>query len=196
MFTGIIQHLGTHRGYDAGTKELRVESAPLAGRVALGGSLAVDGVCLSVVRVQGPLLVFNVSEETRGRTTLGALPPGAVLNLESPLTLADPLGGHLVSGHVDFTTRLRRIQARPLGRRLQFALAAAFRPFLIPKGSVAVNGVSLTVAALSTAAFEVEVIPVTLQKSNLAGLRAGQMVNVECDMIGKYIYNWMKQRRV
>jgi len=196
MFTGIIQHLGTHRGYDAGKKEICVESPALAGRVSPGGSVAVDGVCLSVVRVRGALLVFNVSEETRDRTTLGSLHAGAALNLESPLTLADPLGGHLVSGHVDFTTRLRRAEARPLGRRLHFALPAAFRPYFIPKGSVAVNGVSLTVAALSTAAFEVEVIPVTLEKSNLAGLRAGDAVNVECDMIGKYIYNWVKQRHL
>ena len=194
MFTGIIQHLGTHRGFEAGAKELRVECAALAGRAPLGGSVAVDGVCLSVVRVQGPLLVFNISGETRDRTTLGALRPGAVINLEAPLTLADPLGGHLVSGHVDFTTRLRRVQTRPVGRRLSFALPAAFRPYFIPQGSVAVNGVSLTVAALSTAAFEVEIIPVTLEKSNLAGLRAGEAVNVECDMIGKYIYNWMKKR--
>jgi len=195
MFTGIIAHSGLFRGYRQGKKEMALEAAELAGRLAVGDSLAVNGVCLSLVRVEARFLVFNLSRETLDRTTLGRLRPGQELNLELPLTLAAPLSGHLVSGHVDFKARLLRSTPRKPGKRLAFSLPHEFRPYFIPKGSVAVNGVSLTVAALSQTAFEVEIIPITLEKSNLRALRAGEEVNVECDMVGKYVYNWITQTK-
>ena len=195
MFTGIIAHSGLFRGYRQGKKEMALEAAELAGRLAVGDSLAVNGVCLSLVRVEARFLVFNLSRETLDRTTLGRLRPGQELNLELPLTLAAPLSGHLVSGHVDFKARLLRSTPRKPGKRLTFSLPHEFRPYFIPKGSVAVNGVSLTVAALSQTAFEVEIIPITLEKSNLRALRAGEEVNVECDMVGKYVYNWITQTK-
>ena len=111
-----------------------------------------------------------------------------------PLTLADPLGGHLMSGQVDFTAKTVRVTPKRPGRRLAFGLPAAFRKFLVAKGSVGVNGVSLTVASLGPSRFEVELIPATLDKSNLSALRAGDPVNVECDMIGKYVYNFTSGR--
>ncbi len=191
MFTGIIQQTGRFRGFAKGKTELLVEAPSLA--IEIGGSIAVDGVCLSVIRQEGPALAFNISQETLSHTSLGRLKPDAVLNLERPLTLAAPLGGHLVTGHVDFVGLLKRVQAKAPGKRLAFGLPADYRPYFIPKGSVAVNGVSLSVAALSRTAFEVELIPVTLDKSNLSRLRPGQAVNVECDMIGKYLYNWISQ---
>jgi len=195
MFTGIIAHSGLFRGYRQGKKEMALEAAELAGRLAVGDSLAVNGVCLSLVRVEARFLVFNLSRETLDRTTLGRLRPGQELNLELPLTLAAPLSGHLVSGHVDFKARLLRSTPRKPGKRLTFSLPHEFRPYFFPKGSVAVNGVSLTVAALSQTAFEVEIIPITLEKSNLRALRAGEEVNVECDMVGKYVYNWITQTK-
>lgn len=195
MFTGIIAFSGRFIGYRQGKKELAFEASTPAGRLAVGDSVAVNGVCLSLIRIDGRLLVFNLSRETLDKTNLGSLRPGEELNVELPLTLATPLGGHLVSGHVDFKARLLRATPRKPGKRLTFSLPREFRPYFIPKGSVAVNGVSLTVAALSPAAFEVEIIPITLEKSNLRGLKTGAEVNIECDMVGKYVYNWITQTK-
>jgi len=195
MFTGIIAHSGRFSGFRQGKSELTLDAPALAGRLAAGDSLSVDGVCLSLTAADGSRLSFNLSRETLERTTLGSLRLGKEVNLELPLTLAAPLGGHLVSGHVDFTSRLLRTLPKKPGKRMVFFLPREFRPFFIPKGSVAVNGVSLTVAALGPAAFEVEVIPITLEKSNLRALKAGDEANVECDMVGKYVYNWLTQTK-
>jgi riboflavin synthase len=191
MFTGIITHSGVFKAYRRGKKEMAVEAPGLAERLAVGDSIAVNGVCLSIIRKENSLLFFNLSQETLGLTNLGSLKPGVKLNLELPLTLSSPLSGHLVTGHVDFKARLRRAAPRKPGKRLVFPLPREFAPYVTPKGSIAVNGVSLTVAALGKAFFEVELIPLTLEKSNLGDLRPGEEANVECDMIGKYVYNWL-----
>jgi len=193
MFTGIIQAQGALSGYRQGRTEIVVEAKALASRVEPGGSLAVDGVCLTLVRREENRLIFNLARETRDRTTLGTLRPGAPLNLESPLTLAAPLGGHLVSGHVDYRGRILRVAARRPGRRLSVSLPSPWRVFLVPKGSVAVNGVSLTVAEVGPSSFDVELIPATLEATNLGRLRTGTMANVECDIIGKYVYNFLNR---
>jgi riboflavin synthase len=194
MFTGIITHEGRFRGFRKGRGELALETSGLTGRVTVGDSVSVDGVCLTIIRKDARLIFFNLSRETLDRSTLGALRAGDIVNLELPLTLAAPVGGHLVSGHVDFTAKLLKSTPRKPGRRLQFSLSREFRPFFIPKGSAAVNGVSLTVAALDAASFEVEVIPVTLEKTNLGRLKPGDSANVECDMLGKYVYNFISSR--
>jgi len=193
MFTGIIQHSGVFKGFRPGKKEMSVEAATIPAQIGLGESINIDGVCLSLVRKESRLLFFNLSPETLKTTTLGSLRLGALLNLELPLTLSSPLGGHLVSGHTDFASRVLRVVSRQPGKRMAIFLPGKFRPYFIPKGSVAVNGVSLTIASLEPSSFEAELIPVTLEKSNLARLRAGDRVNVECDMIGKYVYNWTTQ---
>lgn len=193
MFTGIVGHMGRFRGFLRGKTEMAIEAPDLAARFGAGDSVAVDGVCLSVIRAERGTLIFNLSRETLERSNLGNLKPGAWLNLEIPLTLSAPLGGHLVSGHVDYKARLLRSIPKKPGRRMVFALPPEFRPYVVPKGSVAVNGVSLTVAALGPAAFEVEVIPVTLEKTNLGRLKPGEAVNIECDIIGKYVYNWLSR---
>ncbi|HSA94739.1 MAG TPA: riboflavin synthase [Acidobacteriota bacterium] len=195
MFTGIITESGTFRGFRKGRRALLVEAPGLAGKLAAGESLAVDGVCLTVAATERAGVVFDLSQETLERTTLGGLKPGARLNLEPALTLQTPLSGHLVSGHVDGIGRVLRISARPPGKRLAISFPAALRPFLVIKGSVAVAGVSLTVAALSPSSFEVELIPATLRTTNLGLLRAGSRVNLECDLVGKYVYNYMSQGR-
>ena len=195
MFTGIIEQTGRFAGYGRNRSELAVEAPGLAPRIGIGGSLAVDGACLSVVRRDGPKLVFDLSRETSLRTTLGDLRPGRVLNLELPLTPSSPIDGHLVTGHVDFRSRIVRSAARPPGRRLVVALPRAFAPFVVAQGSVAVNGVSLTVAAVGTSSFEIELIPITLDKSTMGLLRAGDEVNVECDLVGKYVYNFVSPKR-
>jgi len=195
MFTGIITHQGLFRGYRKGRGEMIVEAPGLAAKLATGESLAVNGVCLSLLASDRNSLRFNLSRETFERTTLGGLKPGDRLNLELPLTLQSPLSGHLVGGHVDAVGKVLKIASRPPGKRLTLSFPPALRPYLIPKGSVAVDGVSLTVAALGPSSFEVELIPLTLEGSNLGRLRAGASVNLECDIIGKYVYNWLSQGR-
>ncbi len=195
MFTGIISHRGTFRGYRSGRRALLVEAAGLASKLAVGGSLAVDGVCLSVVAADRGEVLFDLSRETAERTTLGGLEPGAPLNLELPLTPSSPIGGHMVSGHVDGVGRVLKASSRPPGKRLTVSFPAALRPFLIPKGSVAVAGVSLTLASLGPSSFDVELIPLTLEGTNLGRLRTGAKVNLECDMVGKYVYNYLSQGR-
>jgi riboflavin synthase len=193
MFTGIIHHSGVFKGFRSGKKEMAVEAPTIPSQLEVGESVNVNGVCLSLIRKENRILFYNLSQETLQRTTLGSLRPGAVLNLELALTLSSPLSGHLVAGHVDFTAKVLKMVSRKPGKRLTLSLPREFRPYFILKGSVAVNGVSLTVASLGPSSFDVELIPITLEKSNLTGLRTGNAVNVECDMIGKYVYNWITQ---
>ena len=195
MFTGIVSHQGLFRGYRKGRSEMAVEAPGLVSKLSPGDSLAVDGACLSLLGADREGLRFNLSKETLDKTTLGALRPGDRLNLELPLTLAAPLSGHLVGGHVDGVGRVLKVSSRPPGRRLTVSFPAALRPFFVPKGSVAVSGVSLTIAALGPSSFDVELIPLTLEGSNLGLLRPGAKVNLECDMVGKYVYNWLSQGR-
>jgi len=193
MFTGLISHQGRFQGFRRGRTAMAVEAAGLAPKLAPGASVAVNGVCLTLTGTDRGALTFDLSRETLARTTLGALKPGAVLNLELPLTLADPLGGHLVSGHVDAVGKVVRVASRPPGKRLAIAFPSALRPLLVPKGSVAVDGASLTIAAIGPDSFEVELVPTTLAATNLGALRPGAAVNLECDMVGKYVYNWLSR---
>jgi riboflavin synthase len=195
MFTGIIQHLGIFKGYGMGKLELLVEAPVGFPDLPLGESVAVDGVCLSLTRREGRRLAFDLSGETLQKTTLGSLRTGERLNLESALTLQSLLSGHLLMGHVDGRGRILRLTERKLGKRLAISFSRELRPYLVPKGSVAVNGVSLTIAELGPACFEVELVPITMGKSNLADLKRGQEVNLECDILGKYVYNWVSQGR-
>jgi riboflavin synthase len=195
MFTGIVTHQGLFRGFGRGRQELVVEAPGLRPAPDLGGSLAVNGVCLSLLGADKDRLRFNLSRETLERTTLGTLKPGDRLNLELPLTLSSPLAGHIVTGHIDAVGRVVKVSSRPPGKRATVSYPPELRPYFIPKGSVALDGVSLTVASLGPSSLEVELIPLTLEGSNLGRLRAGARVNIECDMIGKYVYNWLSQRR-
>lgn len=195
MFTGIITHLGLFSGWRRGRREFLVEAPGFAAKLRPGDSLAVDGVCLSLVGIEKGVVRFDVSQETLARTTLGVVRPRQRLNLELPLTLAAPLGGHLVSGHVDAVGKVLRTAERRPGRRISISYPRGLRPFLVPKGSVAVNGVSLTVAALGPSSMDIELIPLTLEGTNLGTLRAGAAVNIECDIIGKYVYNWLVNER-
>jgi riboflavin synthase len=193
MFTGIIQNIGLFKGYRQGKQEIAVQAPSLASQIETGESLAVNGVCLSLVRKEKDTLFFNLSPETIKVTTLGSLRLNERLNLEQPLSLSTPLSGHLLSGHVDYRAKVIRISERKNGRRVKISFPIDQRNYFIPKGSVAVNGVSLTIAELGNSWFEVELIPITLKKSNLVDLKTGDAVNVECDMIGKYVYNWISK---
>jgi riboflavin synthase alpha subunit len=186
MFTGLIEEVGTVLGREG--SRLRVSARVVLPDAAEGASIAVNGACLTVVE-RGPDRVgFDLGPETVSRTTLGDLEAGHQVNLERPLRLGALVGGHLVQGHVDgigTVTELARAgdTARLRVRCQDDALAA----LLIPQGSVALDGVSLTVAALEGAAFEIMLIPHTLGHTTLGRLRSGARVNLEMDMIGKYV---------
>ena len=158
-----------------------------AWRLALGESVAVSGVCLTVVDSLPGVLAFDLAEETLRVTTLGGLGAGDPVNLERPLRFDGRLGGHLVLGHVDGVGRVTRVRPEGEGTRVDVEVPARLRPLLIPKGSVAVDGVSLTVAALEEDAFAVALIPHTLAVTTLGQRRGGDPVNLEMDVIGKYV---------
>ncbi len=193
MFTGIIQWLGAFQGYRQGRREMAVAAPASFPDLEVGESIAVNGVCLSLTRRKGNILFFDLSRETLDKTNLGSLRSGAKLNLEPPLSLQSLLGGHLITGHIDGRGRVLRVAERGAGRRLVVSFPRELRPYFVPKGSVAINGVSLTIAELGLSSFDVELIPLTVEKSNLKELRPGQEVNLECDILGKYVYNWLKQ---
>jgi riboflavin synthase len=190
MFTGIVEALGTVEGVPApGTAGRLVITAPrsVADGLGQGDSLAVNGACLTVVETDGQRLGFDVSQESLAVTTLGQLAAGEAVNLERPLRIGDRLGGHLVLGHVDGVGHVVAAAAEGAGRRLTFEVPPVLRVLLIPKGSVAVDGVSLTVAGLQGNHFTVAVIPHTLEVTTLGRRQVGARVNLEMDVIGKYV---------
>ena len=187
--------MGTFKGYRNSKREMGIVAPSVADLLDLGESLAINGVCLSLVKKERDTLYFNLAEETLKQTTLGVLHPRERLNLELPLTLASPLSGHLVTGHVDGKGKILKIINRGDGKRLTIYLSTKLQPFFVPKGSVALNGVSLTIAALGQSSFDVELIPLTLKDTNLLDLKTGNEVNIESDIIGKYVYNWSFQKK-
>jgi riboflavin synthase len=195
MFNGIIMHTGNFAGYRKGKSEIVIKAPSISTKIAIGESIAINGVCLSLIRREKHALFFDLSQETLQKTNLSHLRHGALLNLELPLTLTSLLSGHLISGHIDYCSRILRITARKPGKRITLSIPQELKSYFIPKGSVAVNGVSLTVASLSTSSFEVELIPITLKETNLGELKQGDKLNIECDMVGKYVYNWMSKKK-
>ena len=190
MFTGIVEEIGTVRAVERRGDIARLE---LTARAALegseaGASVAVNGVCLTVVAAGPDGLAFEVGPETLTRTTLGRTRVGDAVNLERPLRFGAAVGGHLVLGHVDGMGTVEDVTRVESTARVRIALPGpALAPLLIPQGSVAVDGVSLTIAALEVLAFEVMVIPHTLAVTTFGRLRPGLAVNIETDVIGKYL---------
>ncbi len=190
MFTGIIQAVGRIAALErrGGDVRLRVQAATLElSDVKLGDSIAVSGACLTVVEKDEYHFAADASRETLARTTLGALRPGDRVNLEKALTLATPLGGHLVSGHVDGVGEVRARRAH--GRSVVFRVSAppGLARYIAAKGSICVDGVSLTVNVVEGADFEVNVVPHTLAHTTLGEWQPGHRVNIEVDMIARYL---------
>jgi riboflavin synthase len=188
MFTGLIQDIGTvERVVPGGMTDVWIRTALGAASFALGESIAVDGACLTVVERGGDTFRVQAAPETLRRTTLGALLPGSRVNLERALALGDRLGGHLVSGHVDAVGEV--LEAHPEGGSwvMGFSLPAELAPFFIGKGSVAVDGISLTVNEVLADRFRVQLIPETQARTTLQAKGVGARVNLEADMIGKYV---------
>jgi riboflavin synthase len=189
MFTGIVEELGTVRATERVGEVLRLEIATRVAREGseVGASVAVNGVCLTVVAAKPETLAFEVGPETLARTTLGRLASGDAVNLERPLRFGAAVGGHLVLGHVDGIGTVEEVTRVESTARVRITIPGPLAPLLVPQGSVAVDGVSLTIAALQARAFEVMVIPHTLAVTTFGRLAPGQTVNLETDVIGKYL---------
>lgn len=194
MFTGIVEELGevTELIPREGTWRLSVRAERVLDGTEVGSSVAVNGACLTVAGREGSGLTFEVGPETLKATALGDLVPGAVVNLERPVRLGAPLGGHLVLGHVDGVGRVSHAQPERDTVRMRVEVPDPdLERYLIPKGSVAIDGVSLTVAALDAGAFEVMLIPHTLEVTTLGRRSVGDRVNLEMDLVGKYLYRYV-----
>jgi riboflavin synthase len=159
----------------------------LAGALNAGDSVAVNGVCLTVTAADEKVFEAQAVTETLARSTLGALVPGALVNLEAPLRVGEGLGGHIVQGHVDGVGTVRAIREAGFGTVLTIEVAPVLARYLAEKGSVAVDGVSLTVSALDDAGFSVALIPETLHRTNLGEVAVGDQVNLELDILAKYV---------
>ena len=188
MFTGLIEALGEVaevKPTPGGTR-LRVATT-LGGELANGDSLAVNGVCLTVVSGDSDGMHADVSPETARVTTLGSIRRGAIVNLERPLRAGARLGGHFVQGHVDATAVLDEVREEGESYWLTVKYPASLAPYIVRKGSIAVNGISLTVAGVDERRFDVQIIPYTWTHTNLHALKRGDAVNLECDILGKYV---------
>jgi riboflavin synthase len=187
MFTGLVESIGRVRSLDRRGDAARLTlETPLAAALSLGESLAVNGCCLTVTSTDGDSACFDLLGETLSRTNLGGLAPGALVNLERALRADGRFGGHFVQGHIDTTTEVLSAETKGEDLNLIIALPDTGARYLIEKGSIAVNGVSLTVASLGEDRFGLWIIPHTLQETNLGDLRAGSPVNLEYDMLAKY----------
>jgi riboflavin synthase len=189
MFTGLVEALGTVREVRParGATRLGVASPIPTSEINDGESIAVDGVCLTVARTVGDRFLADVIPETLSRTTLASVRPGRKVNLERSLRVGDRLGGHLVQGHVDAVAPVIAVTRRGADWRLRIGMTPGIERYIAEKGSVALNGVSLTVAVVGKDGFEVALIPETLGRTNLADLRKGEDVNVEVDLLARYL---------
>ena len=203
MFTGIIE--GTGKVLKIGPGRLVVTTPFMLTRDGIGSSIAVNGCCLTIARKRLRQFTADLSPETLRVTNLGTLRPGGVVNLERPLRLGDRLGGHLVQGHVDGVGRVLAIRhvganlcvrtkkgqthgsAPTILHEITVQFPKHLRPYLIPKGSIAVDGISMTINQLTAKHFSLVVVPHTLKVTNFSGLKKGQLVNLEADMVGKYM---------
>jgi riboflavin synthase len=188
MFTGLVEAIGEliERKPANGGARLRVAS-PLAAELAPGDSLAVNGVCLTVILVEHGELHADLGPETVRVTTLGALERGSIVNLERPLRADSRMGGHFVQGHVDAMGHIEDLRAEADFEWLTVGFPSQLAPFLVHKGSIAVDGISLTIADLGLDRFDVQVVPYTMTHTNLARARLRDRVNLEVDMVGKYV---------
>lgn len=192
MFTGIIEAVGTVRNIGAG--RLRFEAPAVATRLAIGDSVAVNGVCLTVVACNSAGFTAEAVTETLERSTLASLRAGESVNLERALAASGRFGGHFVQGHVDGVGEVIALQPRAPGYWLQVKVPDALLPLMVEKGSIAIDGVSLTIAALEGETVSVALIPHSARQTTLGQKRRGDQVNIESDIIGKYVQRLLEGR--
>ena len=199
MFTGIVETTGhlTRIEPRGGDVRLVIDAGALGlGDVAIGDSIAVSGVCLTVIEMDGNAFAVDVSSETLSRTSLGALNVGTRVNLEKAMRLSDRLGGHLVAGHVDGLAHVVAIEPDARSQRWTFELSPELARYAAPKGSIAIDGVSLTVNEVDGARFGVNLIPHTIEVTTLGDRKVGDAVNIEVDMIMRYVERLFPEREV
>ncbi|MEW5975520.1 MAG: riboflavin synthase [Acidobacteriota bacterium] len=196
MFTGIIEEVGTVTSFlvAESTARMEVKAIGIAGSLQLGDSIAVNGVCLTANQLSPRSFQAELSQETLARSNLGRLAKGSLVNLERPLLPTSRLGGHFVQGHVDGVGVV--LAANPQGDFAvwKFSLPEPLRPYVVEKGSIAVDGISLTVARLLQDGFEVALIPHTLRNTNLRARHLGEAVNLECDVLAKYVESFLTRQ--
>jgi riboflavin synthase len=188
MFTGLVEAVGEvvdRQATSAGAR-LRIDS-PLSGELGLGDSVAVNGVCLTVTSIEGAAFRADVGPETLRVTTLGRFAPGTRVNLERPLRADGRFGGHFVQGHVDGVGRIEDWRAEADFHWLTVSFAPELAQYIVPKGSIAIDGISLTVARLAVDRLDIMIVPFTVAHTNLQAARTQDAVNIECDMVGKYV---------
>lgn len=188
MFTGIVREVGTVLAAGAPRLLLHAQLQP-----EIGASVAVNGACLTVVAAENGALAFDTVPETLQRTNLGRLKPGDPVNLEPALTLAQPLDGHLVQGHVDGTADVLEVSAEATGKRITFGLPDHLARYVVEKGSIAVDGTSLTVTSVTATTFGAALIPHTLEHTIAKHYRPGTVVNLEVDVIARYVQRLLPQ---
>lgn len=195
MFTGIVESVARVAAIEPQGEKTRLvlEAPAITGGLPLGASVAVNGACLTVVAVEGGRVAFEAVRETLEKTSLGDLRAGSRVNVERAMRADGRLDGHIVQGHVDATGRVRALERRADDVRLFVACDAAFADLLVPKGSIAVDGVSLTLVGVEADGFDVALIPHTLGATNLADRAPGDRVNLEADVLGKYVRKYLER---
>jgi riboflavin synthase len=196
VFTGIVEERGRVilRGEGSGGTRIAVLAPAVAGGARPGDSISVNGVCLTVVESNGGAMSFDLAPETLARTTLGDVHPGDHVNLERPVTLATRLGGHLVQGHVDGVGTVERVERNGGGTEMTLSVPEELSRYVVEKGSVAVDGVSLTVAGADDRGFRVALVPHTLQVTTLGERAEGDAVNLEMDVVAKYLERLVRRQ--
>jgi riboflavin synthase len=188
MFTGLIEDVGTVESVDSGADGARLRIATrLGGEIGLGDSVAVDGICLTAVAADAGGFSTEAMNQTLAVTALRGIAPGDRVNIELAMKPSDRLGGHIVQGHVDGVGEVRAVSEDGFARRVEVALAPELLRYVIEKGSITLGGVSLTVANLGDSWASVSLIPETLERTNLGELEPGSRLNVECDIVAKYV---------
>jgi riboflavin synthase len=211
MFTGLVEHVGTIESIelcDVGARpdssgaradqigaSIRVQAGPLAKGLAKSGSIAVNGCCLTAIDIEGKSFAADLSGETLRRTSLGEMKPGTRVNLERPLTAMKELGGHFVQGHVDGVGRVARLEPEGANWWFGVQVPADLARYIAMKGSIALDGISLTVAGWHDGIVETAIIPFTYEHTNLSSLKVGDPVNVECDILAKYVERLTEVRK-
>ncbi|MCG8587910.1 MAG: riboflavin synthase [Proteobacteria bacterium] len=195
MFTGIVEHVGRVTAIEPGRERtvLALDVGPVAEGVSLGDSIAVNGCCLTATEIRGSELRFDAVQETLDRTNLGDLEVGSRVHLERALRAGERFDGHMVQGHIDATGRVRSVEAR--GDDVRFAVDCdpSLAELLVDKGSVAIDGVSLTVVHAEAEGFDVALIPHTLKETILGDRKPGERVNLEADVLGKYVKRYLER---
>jgi riboflavin synthase len=188
MFTGIIKELGEVEAVDTSADGARLRiRAELTAELGEGDSVSVNGACLTATSAKADAFEADVMHQTLELTTLGELEPGSAVNLELPLRATDRLGGHVVQGHVDGTATVTEFTDDGFAKRVRVELPGELLPYVVEHGSIALEGVSLTIAALTGESVEVSLIPETLERTTLGRLAPGERVNVECDVLARYV---------